>query len=372
VGLEGFKPLSRAANPVRGGFDSHTFPPVFPPGLKTGPRSTAGRLEVSKAMKAIALVSGGLDSILAARLLMEQGIEVVGVSFESPFFDADNAKRSAEELGIELIVIDISEDVLDVIRGPKHGFGRHVNPCIDCHALMLRRAAERMEELGASFIVTGEVVGQRPKSQMRYGLAAVERESNLTGLLLRPLSAKLLPATIPETEGWVDRAGLLGLHGRTRKPQMDLAKQFGITRYASPAGGCLLTDENYSRGVRDLMEHDGLSVAAIRLLAVGRQFRISPRAKLTVGRNHGENEELFGLKPADALFVKVLDRKGPVGVLEGSPDAADLETAAGVVARYADTEEGDVVRVQMWEVEGDAQEFTVCPLGPRGVRELAI
>jgi tRNA-specific 2-thiouridylase len=324
-------------------------------------------------MKALALVSGGLDSILAARLLLDQKIEVLGVSFVSPFFDAANAQRGTEELGIELLIVDIGSDILEIIAGPKHGFGRHVNPCIDCHGLMLRSAARRMDETGASFVVTGEVVGQRPKSQMRYGLQAVERESGLGRLLLRPLSAKLLPPTLPEERGWVDREKLLGLHGRTRKPQIELAEAYGITQYASPAGGCLLTDENYSRGIRDLMAHGGMSIPAIRLLAVGRQFRLSKRAKLTVGRNHAENELLFGLKPPDGLFVKAVDRKGPVAVLLGEPDESDMELAAGIVARYADKSSDDEgLRVQIWDPAGATHEFTVLPLRPRGARELAI
>jgi len=324
-------------------------------------------------VKALALLSGGLDSILAARLLTEQGVEVIGVSFISPFFDAISAKRSAEEAGIELVVIDFSEEILKIIASPKHGFGRHVNPCIDCHGLMLRMAAARMEELGASFVVTGEVVGQRPKSQMRFGLQAVERESTLKGLLLRPLSARLLPPTVPEERGWVDREKLLGLHGRTRKPQMELANKFGITRYASPAGGCLLTDENYARGVRDLIEHEQLDIQAVKLLAVGRQFRISKDAKLTVGRNHGENEALFGAKPPGALFVKVIDRRGPVGVLSGKPGRDDHETAARVVARYADTARDEAVGVRLWDGEdGESHELTVRPLEPKGVRGHAI
>jgi tRNA-specific 2-thiouridylase len=323
-------------------------------------------------VKALALLSGGLDSILAARLVAAQGIEVVGVSFVSPFFDAASAQKAAAEAGIELVVIDLSEDILELLRGPKHGFGRHVNPCIDCHALMVRRAATKMEELGASFVVTGEVVGQRPKSQMRFGLEVVERESRLKGYLLRPLSARLLSPTVPEESGWIDREKLLGLHGRTRKPQMELASEFGITHYASPAGGCLLTDENYSRGIRDLIDHGGLSVADVRLLSVGRQFRLSERAKLVVGRNHGENEALFGLAPPGSKLVKTVDKKGPVAVLAGEPNDEDFELAAGVVARYADTSKDEVVRVHIWTDDGSSTECNVTPLRPRSVRELAI
>jgi len=319
----------------------------------------------------LVLLSGGLDSILAARLLLEQGVEVIGISFESAFFNAQKARASAKRLGIELVVIDISEDVLQLIEAPKYGFGKNINPCIDCHALMVRRAAERMEELGASFIATGEVVGQRPKSQMRYGLEAVERESNLQGLLLRPLSAKLLRPTVPEKEGWVDREKLLGLHGRTRKPQMELAESFSITDYESPAGGCLLTDENFSRAMHDLKAHEGLDDPGVRLLSVGRQFRLSDHAKLAVGRNHTENERLFSLEVPDAIYVKALSRKGPVGVITGRPTPEDEELAAAVVARYADTGDDQSVVVDLKGAAG-SRTVGVVPLTSREVRKLAV
>ena len=275
------------------------------------------------------------------------------------------------ELGIDLVVIDISEDVLGVIEAPKYGFGKNINPCIDCHALMVRRAAEHMEELGASFIATGEVVGQRPKSQMRYGLEAVERESALKGYLLRPLSAKLLRPTVPETEGWVDRDKLLGLHGRSRKPQMELAERFGITAYESPAGGCLLTDENFARAMFDLKNHEGLTDPGVRLLSVGRQFRLSDRAKLAVGRNHAENERLFSLELPDALYVKAVACRGPVGVITGKPTSEDEELAGAIVARYADTGEAESIVV---EIRGGAgsRSVDVSPLTSKEVRGLAV
>jgi tRNA-uridine 2-sulfurtransferase len=322
-------------------------------------------------LRAIVLLSGGLDSILAAKTLMEQGIDVVGVSFESPFFSSDRARTAADALGIDLVAVDITDDILRLVEAPKYGFGKNVNPCIDCHALMVRRAAALMESLGASFVATGEVVGQRPKSQMRYGLSAVEREAGLEGRLLRPLSAKLLTPTVPEEEGWVDRDALLGLHGRTRKPQMELAERYGISDYESPAGGCLLTDENYARGVRDLRDHEGLSEAGVRLLSMGRQFRLSDRAKLTVGRNHAENERLFALNPPDAFFVKAIEVKGPIGVVLGEPGDEELALAAGIVARYADTETTEDVAVQV-QRGVDVTKVVVAPLSPRRVREYAV
>ncbi len=322
-------------------------------------------------VRALVLLSGGLDSILAAKLLLEQGIDVVGISFESPFFNAAKAQAGALELGIELRIVDIGDAVLEIIETPKYGFGKNMNPCIDCHALMVRKAAGLMKELDASFVATGEVVGQRPKSQMRYGLDAVERESNLKGYLLRPLSAKLLRPTVPEEKGWVDRQRLLGLHGRTRKPQMELAERFGIKTYESPAGGCLLTDENYARAMRDLRGHGGLRIDDVKLLSVGRQFRISERAKLSVGRNHSENERLLALQTPGAVYLRTIECKGPVGVMTGSPTAEDDHLAASVVARYADT--GGAERVAV-EVRRDESQHTVdvVPLTSKGVRELAV
>jgi tRNA-specific 2-thiouridylase len=322
-------------------------------------------------VRALALLSGGLDSSLAAKLIADQGIEVVGVSFESPFFGAGGAREASAEIGIPLVVIDMSDDILRILKAPKYGFGKHMNPCIDCHALMVRRALERMEELGASFIVTGEVVGQRPKSQMRFGLGTVERESGASGLLLRPLSAQLLLPTIPEESGWVDRSRLLALHGRTRKPQLELAASFGLSHFKSPAGGCLLADENYSRALRDLREHGGISLPSVRLLAVGRQFRISESAKLVVGRNQSENAELAELCPAGDLLLRAADRKGPIAILSGGAAEADRRTAAGIVASYADAGPPSMPTIQIREGEAIA-EIAVHPLPREQVRSLAI
>jgi len=323
-------------------------------------------------VRALALISGGLDSILAARLMMDQGIDVVGVSFESPFFSAEGARRACTALGIELVTVDISDDILALLDAPKHGFGKHMNPCIDCHALMVQRTVALMEELGASFIVTGEVVGQRPKSQMRFGLQAVARESGAGDLLVRPLSAKLLSPTLPEERGWIDREKLLGLHGRTRKPQMELAESYGIREYQTPAGGCLLADENFARALRDLVAHGQLSAAEAGLLNVGRQFRLSDGAKLIVGRNHSENEALFRRKPPGDLCVKSTDRKGPVGVFVGERGEDEMELAARIVARYTGARAGEVVPVQLWADDGFSVSLDVEPLEPRRVREYAI
>ena len=199
-------------------------------------------------MKALALFSGGLDSILAAQLLEEQGVDIAGICFESPFFSAQRAHQSARYIGLPLAVTDITEPMLTIVMSPRHGYGKGLNPCIDCHALMFRVAGEMLKGEGARFMISGEVLGQRPMSQNLRSLSIISRESGFDGLILRPLSAKRLPETIAEREGWVDRERLLDLSGRSRKPQIELAKRYGVEKYPSPAGGCLLTDTRGSKG----------------------------------------------------------------------------------------------------------------------------
>ena len=204
-------------------------------------------------MKALCVFSGGLDSMLAAELIRGQGIEVLALFFETPFFESRKARKSAESLKLPIEVVDISERHLAMVKNPKHGYGSHMNPCIDCHALMFRVAGEMLAEKKAFFVVSGEVLGQRPMSQNKQALATVASESGLHGLLLRPLSAKCLPETIPEEKGWVKREDLMDFQGRTRKPQIDLAAKRNITDYPSPAGGCLLTEKVFSRRLKDLL-----------------------------------------------------------------------------------------------------------------------
>ncbi|MBC7106165.1 MAG: tRNA 4-thiouridine(8) synthase ThiI, partial [Firmicutes bacterium] len=236
-------------------------------------------------MKALALLSGGLDSMLAAKLIQEQGIEVIGVAFTSPFFGPEKARRAAEWLGIPLHVIDITEDLIPILIRPKYGYGRNMNPCIDCHTLMVRKAGELMEELGASFIVTGEVLGERPKSQNAAALRIVARDSGMEGYLLRPLSAKLLPPTVPEEKGWVDRERLMGIQGRSRKPQMALAEKYGLKEYPSPAGGCLLTDPGLSRRLKGLLAEKPVPEPKdLELLKYGRHFKSPEGARIVVAR----------------------------------------------------------------------------------------
>lgn len=292
--------------------------------------------------RALGLFSGGLDSILAARVLMEQGIGVTGISFETPFFGAGRARDAAAALGIPLIVEDITGPHLDVMRRPRHGFGSNMNPCIDCHTLMVSRACAVMRRDGYGFVFTGEVLNERPMSQNRNSLKIVETQSGCAGYLLRPLSAKLLDETVPEKEGTVDRSRLLDIRGRSRKPQMALAEMFGITSYLQPAGGCLLTDPGFSSRLKELRDREGLGdVRSLHLLKVGRHFRLGSGRKIVVGRNEEENARIEGLSREGDVLLWPADVPGPVVILVGGGEEADIEEAARVCARYSDVREGD-------------------------------
>ena len=291
--------------------------------------------------KALALLSGGLDSQLAIRVIQAQGIPVQAVTFWAPFHsnpasgDKLVAVGAAERLGVPITVLRETEAFLRLIKNPPHGYGRNMNPCIDCHAFMIRRTGELMAELGGDFIITGEVLGQRPMSQMRGSLRVVEKDSGLEGYLLRPLSAKLLPATIPEERGWVDRERLLALQGRSRKPQMALAEQYGVEEYPGPAGGCLATDPEFSHRLRDLLDHGDASGNDMELLKQGRHFRLDPATKAAVGRDHEDNLRILELaQPGDQL-LELTDRPGPLTLLRGEPSDANLRAAAALTARYS-------------------------------------
>lgn len=217
-------------------------------------------------MKALSVFSGGLDSMLATQLIRAQNIDVQAIFFETPFFSPNKAAKSAETIGVPFTVIDITEEHLEIVKKPVHGHGGNMNPCIDCHALMFRTALKMLEQENAGFIFTGEVLGQRPMSQNRKALDIIEKEVGVEGLVVRPLSAKCLPVTIPEKKGWIDREKLMGLSGRSRKPQIKLAEEFNIKEYPSPAGGCLLTDKIFSNRLRDLFSSEnGFEIREIEL-----------------------------------------------------------------------------------------------------------
>jgi len=292
-------------------------------------------------IKAVALFSGGLDSILAVKLIREQRIEVRGVNFKTPFFGLDKTYAAIKNLDIDLEIIDITQELLEILRNPKHGFGKNMNPCIDCHALMFKKAGEYMTRIGASFILSGEVLGERPMSQNRNSLNIIERESGFEGRILRPLSALLLAETIPEKEGLVERNKLLDISGRSRKRQIELAAKMGIEDYPSPAGGCKLTEPAFSKRLRDLFTQGVFSLEEIELLKLGRHFRLSRDIKLVVGRNKEENKQLLNFFQNEDYLFEAKNLKGPVSLLKkGSKVNNELiDKSCRITARYCDRNE---------------------------------
>jgi tRNA-specific 2-thiouridylase len=322
--------------------------------------------------KAMGLLSGGLDSILAARLVLGQGIEVVGISFVTPFFSSEGAQRATAALGIPLKVLDITETHLAMLRKPKHGYGNNMNPCIDCHILMLREAGRVMEKEGGAFLFTGEVLGQRPMSQNKGALLVVERESGYEGLILRPLSAQLLPETIPEQEGKVDREQLLGIKGRSRKEQLELAQRYNITEYLSPAGGCLLTDPIFSRRLRDLfVNQDPFQIRDLELLKVGRHLRLTPALKAIVGRHAQDNENISQLAAPGDDLLKVERYPGPLCLIPYGGTAEDIERVASICVRYSDAPAQEVVSV-LWSRGEEEKRINVQSCDPSLPAELMI
>ena len=345
--------------------------------------------------RALALLSGGLDSLLAVRTVQEQGIEVEGVNFFTGFCveghthairekdrkrpKRNNALWSAEQLGIKLHIEDISEEYKDVVLNPKHGYGSNLNPCLDCKVfmvgkanLMLNRARTLASDGGFDFIITGEVMGQRPNSQLKHKLPIIARESGAEDRLLRPLCAKNLPPTLPEREGWVDREKLYGFSGRNRKPQLALAQQFGFTDFAQPAGGCcFLTDETYSRKLADLWQARGerdYELDDILLLKVGRHVRPAPHYKLIIAREDGENHFLMGYRK-QFTHVMPVSHGGPLVLVDGTPTAEDYPLIARIAARFGQGREAERVTVEVVPRDGVARVLPVAPLPPSEVPE---
>ncbi len=299
-------------------------------------------------MKAISVFSGGLDSMLAAEIVRAQGIDVLALFFETPFFAADRARASAGSMGLPFKVMNITERHLEVVKRPKHGYGGNMNPCIDCHALMFRIAGEVLETEGASFVFSGEVLGQRPMSQNKKALAIVAKESGLGGLLLRPLSAKCLPPTIPETEGWIEKEHLLGIQGRSRKPQMAMAERLKLGDYPSPAGGCLLTERGFSRRLKDLLTSSpNVSITHLETLKLGRHFRIGNNVKIVVGRNRRENDKLRKLALKEDLLLHTVSIPGPAVLMSGDQADDAIDMAVQLTLSYSDARQGDVQEVRV-------------------------
>ena len=339
-------------------------------------------------IKAVGMFSGGLDSTLAVRIMLEQRIEVAVLHFRTAFsfFERNrqagrdpsrpsDAERAAATLGVNLNVIDVSEDYLPMVLNPRYGYGSGMNPCVDCRIFLLRQAKAWMEEHGYHFVFTGEVVGQRPKSQMRPSLNTVERESGLRGYLLRPLSAKLLKQTVPEQRGWVDRDKLYAISGRGRKDQIAMAERFGITDYAQPSGGCCyLIDKTYSRRLHDFLAHEGaeaLTADHVQLLAVGRHLRSPSGGKMVVGRHERENEylETCGV---EGVRLRAVEHPGPTTLIPGAPARTEIELAARITAGYSDAAREPVVRVEVHGGKGLVKVLAVAPMPKEKARALMV
>ncbi len=331
--------------------------------------------------KAVALISGGLDSMLAAKLIQEQGIEVEGLNFYTGFCveghthairqkDKAKPKRNnalwvAEQLGIKLHIVDIVEEYKQIVINPKFGYGQYLNPCLDCKVFMVQKAREWMEENGFDFIITGEVIGQRPMSQRKATMPIVSKRSGANERLVRPLCAHNLPETLPEQEGWLQRDQLLGITGRGRKQQMALAEKFGFEDYAQPAGGCcFLTNPDYSNKLQDMWQARGeknYELEDVMLLKVGRHLRPKPNFKVIVGREEGENLFLEGFRKR-YTHILIKSHDGPLIFVDGDPTAEDLILAARIAARFSAGREAESVEVSIALVSGETQEHTLAPL----------
>ncbi|WP_305043105.1 thiamine biosynthesis protein [Geoalkalibacter sp.] len=315
--------------------------------------------------KALGLLSGGLDSSLAAMALKRQGVAVTCIAFVTPFFGAGRAEKAARAMDIPLIVHNIGEMHLEMVKNPRYGYGKNLNPCVDCHAMMFRLAGAVMEEQGFDFLFSGEVLGQRPMSQNLTAIKTVGKYSGYPERILRPLCAKLLPVTPMEEQGLVDRAQLLDIQGRSRRRQQELAAAWGLVDYPASGGGCLLTEKSFTGRLRDLFEHQPTCTPAdVELLKVGRQFRLSPQAKLTLGRNEEDNAAIRALRRPDSLLVRARGVTGPLGLVSGTPDAGDLTTAAALVASYGKGKDLELIQVEILagEDEGETTLVEVRPM----------
>ncbi len=316
-------------------------------------------------MKAIALFSGGLDSTLAMKLIIDQGIEVLAVNINTGFGSTkdrlEHMQSMCDQVGAELRIIDIQSEYLqDVLFDPKHGYGKNFNPCIDCHAKMFAVAKSIMEAEGASFLLSGEVMGQRPMSQNKDALQTVLNESNCDGLLLRPMSALRLTPTIAEEKGWVDRDKLEGITGRSRDRQLALAKEIGLDDFESPGGGCLLTDENFGKKMFDFIKYDKFEVKDIPVMKFGRHFRLADGAKLVIGRDKEENEHLQNIDNDKYYHIKTVGLPGPHALLSKNATQKDKELSASAILTYCKTSVDN-----SYTLSYDGEEVTSSPFSSR-------
>jgi len=325
-------------------------------------------------VKALGLLSGGLDSTLAVRLMLEQGVQVETVNFVTPFClcgrKGCDATDIASRFQVKLKRIFLGDEYLRMLRKPKHGYGKNMNPCIDCRILMLKKAKQYAKQIDADFIFTGEVLDERPMSQHKSAMKIIERESGLESKILRPLSAKCLSETDAEKRDWVEREKLLEIKGRSRKRQIELARSFGLHDYPCPAGGCLLTDREFSAKLRDSFKHKrAVRLKDISLLKVGRHFRLGFN-KIIVGRNEIENKSLLSLKAPSDYYFEVPDCGSPITILQGRKSSEAIRIAASLTARYSDAK-GESIRVA-YGTDGSRKTLTVMPLPNEHVDRLRI
>ncbi len=315
-------------------------------------------------VKAVALISSGLDSLLAAKIVKDLDIDVQGVHF---FFQFDSINKEDREreiektagpLNIPVSIVDISEDFLDILINPEHGYGSQINPCIDCRLHMLHKAQKMMMQIGAQFIVTGEIVGQRPMTQNKPTLFHIDKASGLKGRILRPLSAKLLPPTLPEEKGWIDRNKLYGLSGRSRKPQLAMAEELGISHYSQPGVGCILTDPGYAKRVKSLFSHKQkkeITVEELKLLRFGRHFWPKDNLQVIVGRDEKDNLSLEAFQSGRWVFYP-LDHQGPLVLAVGIKYESEIKLIAGITARYSSGNKSSPLRIKY---KGNGKEGTI-------------
>lgn len=308
--------------------------------------------------KALAMMSGGLDSTLAAKLVKDQGIEVIAICFKSYFFNEKNAERMTKQIDIPLEVVDFSKEHLEMVKNPKHGYGKNMNPCIDCHAMMMKYSGELLKKYDADFIITGEVLNQRPMSQNKSALNLVKKESGFKEKILRPLCAKNLEPTSMELEGLIDREKLLGISGRSRKIQMELAEKWDIKDYPSAAGGCKLTEPNYSKRLRDLLENKkNPTENDMELLRWGRHFRNSDKCKVISSRTKDEGDIITSLLTKDDYIFLADKYKGSLVAIIGEPSKEDIELAAKITGRYSKGRNEESIKIKYGNFNTDLNDF---------------
>ncbi|MDZ7816664.1 MAG: tRNA 4-thiouridine(8) synthase ThiI [Planctomycetota bacterium] len=325
--------------------------------------------------RALGLYSGGLDSMIAAKLMLEQGIEVTALNFSTPFFGSERARITAEQLGIELIVEDITEEHFEIVRSPRFGFGKNMNPCMDCHTMMYRLAGQMMEREGYDFIFTGEVLGQRPFSQNKHSIRQIAEKSGYEDDILRPLCARLFKPTRPEREGLVDRDRLLDISGRSRRRQIALAKKWGLEAHSGSAGGCLLTDPQFSARLREAMRDDpDMPPRDVEILKYGRHFRLTPGCRLAVGKTQGENITITKVAREKSYVLATVESvPSPTAAFTCDPNEEQMRLAARIIGRYADIPSDEEFTLIVWNEANDwRKEITAKPFSPEESKKYLI